>query len=832
MPNLITLYPTPILLPREEIGGKEEENSKVSRFAQAIWDPKRNAVAIGVTSDLKSTIKATSSSSPSKKTNNASKKSVPDQSIYLVNHLNFNQSRRSLLARSYEIFSSLQKVVQVCEDEEGPTSGFNNQIQSNSSLPSSARLKYYHRIGNQYVIALTDYLSELEKDEEKNGEEIDLVIQMVEVFSLFVLVHVPSDGRGDGIVSEQILDWVNRSNPQPPKEEGEELSGLKIPYQHVNFWPYIHACIIRGLLTQATSLLKSYTKTHNPTLNQLMTVAISLIKSTPRSTDFQQEIDFSTAIDRFRESVDRLLLTLDSEMNIICELEAQRASKDGSGNCFEEDDLLHFQASFKILLEILRGDQERISEACFEWREALGAHLLWSDPLCKRDDLPIVMKKITKDWPIDETSSSDKITSSILTGSITEVIKYSSRMDKWLICHLIDLIDKLGLKPPSNMLRVSEEDQRSFYIKEFVDYLSVDQGLWRLMIAYLDSLEDCQEWIRSILRRLVVDDEIRTDDLSKANDRRLAGNSMEIDGEREVDDRSGSRGTTRVSMVEVKLVCQEHGLEDELFRIARIISRRLMKERKYGRAIAYCVTVGDSKMISRISDALLDEYLINGPEEFARLADQLPSSLLHPTAPSLRPILFFDSATTRSKTKSRGLNPNLNCSKLIFLSRYRDMHSYYLKGEKKLAADTLIGLLTSEIAPKKWWAVCLIDVIPLLEDDEILISVMDTYELLRCLEEIVGPILVSGRDSYDNLRYLKRIVQSDSHHQPKETNGAAGMSGLVKGLKRITTAGHSKETIQGNDCEEEKSTRAAIDQLNVVRYTLSRHLARCLVSKN
>merc|ERR1712137_1094753 len=100
--------------------------------------------------------------------------------------------------------------------------------------------------------------------------------------------------------------------------------------------------------------------------------------------------------------------------------------------------------------------------------------------------------------------------------------------------------------------------------------------------------------------------------------------------------------TTKVSMVEMKVIYEEQGLEDELIRNARIISRRLMKQRKYGAAIAYAVTAGDSKMVSRISDCLLDEYLTNGPEEFARLVDQVPNSLLHPTAPSLRPGLFFD----------------------------------------------------------------------------------------------------------------------------------------------------------------------------------------------
>ncbi|MBW0487382.1 hypothetical protein O181_027097 [Austropuccinia psidii MF-1] len=758
MPPSINLFPKPITLSHSS----DPQNNHQRKICHAIWDPKRNALALAVVpSHLASRVKSKQSSRKIT--------SVPDQSLYLVNALDFKLTRRTFITRSFEIFTSLQKVVQACEDEdEIPEAQV--RLSHGPQLPLAPQLKYYSRIGNQYVAAMKDYLAELEKeDPDKNSEEIDLVLQMIEAFSLFVLVYVPVDGRGDGIVSEQILDWVNRSNPQPPREEGEELSALLIPFEHVNFWPYIHACIIRGHLSQATALLKSYTKTHNPTLNQLMVGTISMIKSTPRSTQFNQELEFSQAIDQFRENIERSLMTLESEMNVIFESEAKRSNL---GNAFDEDDLIHFQASYKILLEILSGDEERISEACYDWREALGAHLLWVDPLCKRDDLPLVMKKVTKEWPIDQTSNLDLLTSSLLTGDISQAVKVASTMDKWLICHLVDLIHKLGISLPDH--------SREHYIYEFVDYLSVDHGLWRLMVAYLATVDGSKEWIREILRRLIVEDlGDQTDD------------TMQVES-------LPAKTTTKVSMLEIKMIYREYGLEDELTRLSRIMSRKLIKERKYGTAIAYAVTARDLKMVSKISDCLLDEYLTNGPEEFARLVDEIPSSLLHPTAAALRPGLFFDLPNEQDANLNSKLHPNLNSSKLLFISRYRDMHSYYSRGERKLAAETLIGLLTGEIAPKPWWAVCLIDVIPLLEDDEMLISLADTYELLRCLEEIVGPILANSRDSYDNLRYLKRIVTG-------------------------------KDSNQNN---EEESTRAAIEQLNVVRYALSRHLARSLTSKH
>ncbi|KAI9618499.1 hypothetical protein H4Q26_012320 [Puccinia striiformis f. sp. tritici PST-130] len=808
MTHSIQLYPIPISTNNKESGKSLDQANHQLRTCHSTWDPKRNAIALAVVpSNL-------SSKKTDKKPQNIT--SVPDQSIYLINANNFKPTRRSFITRSYEVFSGLQRVVQLTEEEEGM---IHDQIYlpGGVCLPSTSQLKYYYRIGNQYIVALKDYVAELQKEDEiKNGEEIDLALQMIDIFSLFVLVHIPADGRGDGIVVEEILDWVNRTNPQPPKEEGEELSAMNIPYEHVNYWPYIQACVIRGHLTQASALLKPYTKTHNPTLNQLMTVLISLIKSTPRSTSFNQELEFNKAVEKFRENVERSLITLESEMNIIFENERIKSENNShdSGIAFDEEDLIHFQASYKILLEILSGDQSRISETCYDWQEALGAHLLWVNPFCKRDDLPLVMKKITTDWPIDQTSNLDLSTSSILNGEINLLLESTSKLDKWLICHLADLVDKLGIS-------TSPGHSRGYHIHEFVEYLSVDQGLWRLMIAYLNTVQGSRESIREILRRLVVDD-LDTQFKQPDND------NMDLDSTQP------AKLTTKVSILEMKSIYAEYDMEDELNRTARILSRRLMKQRKFGAAVAYAVTANDLKLVSRISDCLLDEYLTNGPEEFARLVDEIPSSLLHPTAPSIRPGLFFDSPVKDNLNEKNNdmVHPNLNSSKLLFLSRYRDMHSYYSKGERKLAAQTLIALMTTEIAPKRWWAVCLIDVIPLLEDDEILISLQDTYELFRCLEEITGPIVSSREDSYDNLRYLKRIVRNGRRSLSSDSNQPSSKAPQRNNQNNSKVRKNNDFDQDDDDDDGDDGTRSALEQLNVVKYALSRHLSRGLTWLN
>lgn len=78
------------------------------------------------------------------------------------------------------------------------------------------------------------------------------------VLALAGILYVPADGRGDGIVGEEMLHWLNtfdkgesRSVPfggmradgidtAPSQAEGNELSELARPWEHPNFWHYMH----------------------------------------------------------------------------------------------------------------------------------------------------------------------------------------------------------------------------------------------------------------------------------------------------------------------------------------------------------------------------------------------------------------------------------------------------------------------------------------------------------------------------------------------------------------------------------------------------------------
>lgn len=63
--------------------------------------------------------------------------------------------------------------------------------------------------------------------------------------------------------------------------------------------------------------------------------------------------------------------------------------------------------------------------------------------------------------------------------------------------------------------------------------------------------------------------------------------------------------------------------------------------------------------------------------------------------------------------------PEVNYCSVFSLGKYREFHRFY--GEKRLtdAASLLLSLMTSQIAPRSFWVILLIDALPLLEEKEV-----------------------------------------------------------------------------------------------------------------
>jgi len=70
-------------------------------------------------------------------------------------------------------------------------------------------------------------------------------------------------------------------------------------------------------------------------------------------------------------------------------------------------------------------------------------------------------------------------------------------------------------------------------------------------------------------------------------------------------------------------------------------------------------------------------------------------------------------------------------------------------GDYKAASALLVRALVTQVAPKRFWRALLLDAVPLLEAPELYFNVDETYELMRCLEDLLAsaadPRVLGGR---------------------------------------------------------------------------------------
>lgn len=175
----------------------------------------------------------------------------------------------------------------------------------------------------------------------------------------------------------------------------------------------------------------------------------------------------------------------------------------------------------------------------------------------------------------------------------------------------------------------------------------------------------------------------------------------------------------------------------------------LIGQKKYGLAIAYCVRANDARRINKICDLILDEYVSDG-EKALSLIDSIPTSLLRPSSsPTTNTFnsssldMFsptgqqhdFETYGDGDKLTDREMHANalalVATTRLGFLARYRDFHALYASGERVAAAELLVLLMSSNAAPRRFWAVMLLDSVALLNCKHLRSAAMRDRSRLR-----------------------------------------------------------------------------------------------------
>ncbi|KAM7232627.1 hypothetical protein CapIbe_017388 [Capra ibex] len=167
--------------------------------------------------------------------------------------------------------------------------------------------------------------------------------------------------------------------------------------------------------------------------------------------------------------------------------------------------------------------------------------------------------------------------------------------------------------------------------------------------------------------------------------------------------------TTEQKALKVLRVCEQRQMTEQVRSICKILAMKAVRNNRLGSALSWSIRAKDAAFATLVSDRFLRDYCERGCFSDLDLIDNLgPAMMLS--------------------------------DRLTFLGKYREFHRLY--GEKRFvdAASLLLSLMTSQIAPRSFWMTLLTDALPLLEQKQVIFSAEQTYELLRCLED-----LTSGR---------------------------------------------------------------------------------------
>ncbi|XP_069398220.1 nuclear pore complex protein Nup85 isoform X1 [Ovis canadensis] len=179
--------------------------------------------------------------------------------------------------------------------------------------------------------------------------------------------------------------------------------------------------------------------------------------------------------------------------------------------------------------------------------------------------------------------------------------------------------------------------------------------------------------------------------------------------------------TTEQKALKVLRVCEQRQMTEQVRSICKILAMKAVRNNRLGSALSWSIRAKDAAFATLVSDRFLRDYCERGCFSDLDLIDNLgPAMMLS--------------------------------DRLTFLGKYREFHRLY--GEKRFvdAASLLLSLMTSQIAPRSFWMTLLTDALPLLEQKQVIFSTEQTYELLRCLEDLTSGRPLCGEPDVQQLQ--------------------------------------------------------------------------------
>ena len=438
------------------------------------------------------------------------------------------------------------------------------------------------RIGGLYTARLAEHEAALLSNrDDVDVAEVRHTRALMRLFQLANTVFLPADGRGDSLIGEELLEWLNKHDVRPTGSELAAVSSLAEPYDHNEYWTVLEAAILRGIDSVALPLLDSLAHYKAPATRERAQRVRGLVERRPRSNATGARAHPTTA---------HYLAAVRTWRAAVTRERADVADLMHSGD--EED---HAESVLRIL-DLLLGEREVIVETATSWEEALAAWCTLLAPACTREDLPAAVEQVLEAFgPPDTTETDARVAVALLSGRVSEALVAMTELDLWLAAHVCDLLDRAGALEDEEVRTVRIRD---YLMMRYCDLLRSDPGLWRIV---LDLLSTCGDRARSIMSQVV----------------RTAPFLPEAQAEEPVagDDEGAPAASVVASqstVADVLLQCKFHGLEEDGRAVCRMYAEHLMGERRFGEAVSFAMRANDVRRIARIADRLLLEYIEYG----------------------------------------------------------------------------------------------------------------------------------------------------------------------------------------------------------------------------
>ncbi|KAJ3129328.1 Nucleoporin nup85 [Nowakowskiella sp. JEL0407] len=361
-------------------------------------------------------------------------------------------------------------------------------------------------------------------------------------------------------------------------------------------------------------------------------------------------------------------------------------------------DVEFFEEYLKVLC-ILYGDEETILSTSETWMESIAAIAFFSRPESSCYDIQGWFEFVED--KINRDSNYELMIESLLKFDITSALSQSVKVDGWLVSHLSDLLEKV-IRFGNGMITMGTE---------WTEITNSDQKIkmrdWFLANYAIDLASNEELWM------------IALDYFALCG--RYGRKLMET-------------YVVRVPIEHAEKAieyCDRMGMNEQAKSIHSILAHSYYKSNNYPEAISHYSMAGEHKRISIIVEKVFEEFRSTG--------DIAPVTQLMQSLPS-----------------------NVADDKLIFLLHYCEFFENYQQKNFEAAAEKLILLITSNKSPDQFKINLILDALPLLLIESFVFKVEDTYELMRCLEDVLEIEEHKDLKKFELLRFalLKNLAKA------------------------------------------------------------------------